>query len=203
MSLSFHFYPTLLNEYQRYTLSESQEAFDRLFKRINRIPEKDPEVLKRFASGISFEEAVLKGSASSFPEKLIAEAQMLLPKKRKTQQLVRFTESPISFYGYADVVGGAQVIDLKWTRKYEEGRFKDSFQNLYLYALKDFGFETMKYIVCDGNRIHQEEYRLGEYDFAPLLIKMKSFADFLLAHRQMIRDKKIIQERDWGLFENF
>ena len=149
LNYQFHFYPTLLNEYQRYLNAPSLVTKGKLLNRINRVPERDPEVLDRFKKGISFESAVLKNRAGEFKLNLIQEAFDLLPKRKKTQQLLSFQHQNIRFYGYADVLGEGRVIDLKSTAKHRPGRHDLNFQTLYLYALIDAGFKQMEYIICD------------------------------------------------------
>ncbi|KPM47484.1 hypothetical protein [Jiulongibacter sediminis] len=200
MNYQFHFYPTLLNEFQRYFKEPDQESKKRLLNRINRIPETDPEVLQKFKKGIRFEEAVLKDKSSEISFELIEEARSLLPISRKTQQLVSFIHQNIRFYGFADVLGEERVIDLKSTAKHRPGRHDLNFQNLYLYALQDYGFKSMEYIICDFEQIFVESYQLREYDFDPLLQQMEEFRAFVLAHRNLITDKKIIQEIQPDLF---
>lgn len=200
MAVTFHFYPTLLNEYKRYLNNPSEENKDSLFRRINRIPESDPAVLAKFKRGISFEDAVLKGKASHFSPEIIAEAKQQLPQNFQTQKYIEFVYENIRFYGYADVVGEHRVIDLKSTARHKEGRHDFNFQNLYLYALKDFGFHTMEYHICDGQKLYIERYEKNDYNFDYLLNQMKSFADYLIENEHLIIDKKIVQYRKPDLF---
>ncbi|MFT5885230.1 MAG: hypothetical protein ACI9IP_001690 [Arcticibacterium sp.] len=200
MEYQFQFYPTLLNEYQRYLRDPNSSTKYKLLNRINRIPEKDPEVLARFKKGISFEAAVLKNQGGEFKPELIQEASDLLPKRKKTQQLLSFQHKNIRFYGYADVLGGGRVIDLKSTSKHKAGRHDLNFQTLYLYALLDAGFKRMEYIICDFNKIYIELYEAEHYDFDKLLKKMESFRNFLLEHKHVITDKKIMRPTPIGLF---
>lgn len=201
MNYQFHFYPTLLNEFQRFSKNPGEEAKNHLLNRINRVPETNPEVLQKFKRGIRFEEAVLKDKASEIPFELIEEARSLLPASLKTQQLVSFIHENIRFYGFADVLGEGRVIDLKSTANYQPGRHDLNFQNLYLYALRDFGFKSMEYIICDFDKIYLERYQLDEYDFKPLLRQMENFREFVLDHIRLITDKKIIRGVQPNLFD--
>lgn len=200
MTKTFHFYPTLLNEFQRFSNNPTEENRLNLVRRINRIPETDPAVLAKFKRGNSFEDAVLKGKKSSFPVELVAEAKAQLPEHFQSQKFIEFVHKNIRFYGYADVVGEKKVIDLKSTAKHRAGRHDFNFQNLYLYALKSFGFETMEYHICDGDRLYIEKYELQSYDFDYLLNQMERFATFLEENETLISDKKIIQYRESDLF---
>ncbi|SOE20626.1 hypothetical protein SAMN06298216_1111 [Spirosomataceae bacterium TFI 002] len=200
MNKTFHFYPTLLNEYERFAKNPSEENKDKLFNRINRIPESDPAVLAKFKRGISFEDAVLKNKDSKFPPELIAKAQEQLPQSFKSQKFIEFVHDNIQFYGYADVVGESRVIDLKSTANHRPGRHDHNFQNLYLYALKDFGFKCMEYHICDGENLYLEKYDIDTYDFEYLLDQMKNFSIFIEENENMVKDKKIIQYRQPDLF---
>jgi hypothetical protein len=198
----FQFYPTLLNEYHRFLQNPVSENEKRLFDRINRIPETDPEVLAKFRRGISFEDAVVKDKSFELDESLVQKARNLLPAKRKTQQLVEFRHKNIRFYGYADILGNGRVIDLKSTSNHCPGRHDFNFQNLYLYALLDAGFKTMEYVICDFKDIYHEVYLAETLDFEHFLLELEEFADFLLQHENRVTDKKIIQRPgNIGLFE--
>lgn len=198
---TFNFYPTLLNEYHRFLKHPSEESKSKLLKRINRVPETDPAILAKFKKGISFESAVVKNKPGNFEPKLIEEAASLLPKRRKTQQLLSFKHKNIKFYGYADVLGEARVIDLKSTANHKAGRHDFNYQTLYLYSLIDAGFKSMEYIICDFEKIYVETYKASTYDFDSMLLEMESFRDFLIENKSQIRDKKIMVERTQSLFD--
>ncbi|MDP5121002.1 MAG: PD-(D/E)XK nuclease family protein [Spirosomaceae bacterium] len=199
--LRYQFYPTLLNEYHRYLANPSKDAFDMLINRINRVPITDPELLKKFGKGISFESAVLKDKPHQFAPELVSGAREMLPTKLKSQQFIQFTHKDIRFYGYADVVGEGRVIDIKTTKTHRPNRHDFNFQNLYLYALKDAGFRQMDYLICDFNKLYVETYDAEVYDFNYLLNEMEQFAAFVEEHKSLITDKKIfIEEIQGGLF---
>lgn len=199
--LRYQFYPTLLNEYHRYLTHPSKDAFDKLINRINRVPITDPELLKKFGKGISFEAAVLKEKPHHFKPELISGAREMLPTKLKSQQFIQFIHKNIRFYGYADVVGEGRVIDIKTTKTHRPNRHDFNFQNLYLYALQDAGFRQMDYLICDFNQLYVETYDVEVYDFGYLLNEMEQFAAFVEEHKNLITDKKIfIEEIQGGLF---
>lgn len=200
MNYQFHFYPTLLNEYRRYISNPSREQHQKLLNRINRVPETDPDILKRFKRGNSFEDAVLKGKLSEFDPKLIQEAKDYLPSPFKSQHFIQGTFDNVRFYGYADVIGENRVIDLKSTANHKPGRHDFNFQNLYLYCLRAFGFTKMEYLICDGKEIYLESYDIDTYDFDPLLQELKEFSEFLVKNQSLVKDKKIMQVRENDLF---
>lgn len=199
--INYQFYPTILNEYQRYLNRPTAEQKEQLLRRINRIPEFDPELLAKFQKGISFEEAVLKDKPHDFSEEMVQQARNWLPKRSKTQQLIQFVFQNIRFYGYADVVGEGRVIDIKTTSNYRTNQHETNFQNLYLYGLKAAGFRQMEYLIYDFKTLHVETYYLDSYDFQPMLDKMVLFSQFIEQHKTLITDKKIrIEEPEGGLF---
>lgn len=199
--LRYQFYPTLLNEYHRYATNPSQDTFDKLLNRINRVPITDPELLRKFGKGISFEDAVLKDKPHKFKTELVNEAKSMLPKRLKSQQFIQFIYKDIRFYGYADVVGDGRVIDIKTTQTHRPHRHDHNFQNLYLYALKEAGFRQMDYLICDFNQIYLETYNVETYDFGYLLNEMEQFAAFVEENKALITDKKIlVEEIQGGLF---
>ncbi len=198
--ISYHFYPTLLNQYTKYLKDPSAQNRQILFNKINRIPETDPQVLAKFKKGISFEDAVVKNKPTQdFKPNLIAEAKELLPSKFKSQVFIEFYHKNIRFYGYADIVGKNEVIDLKSTSNYKEGGHLENFQNLYLYALRNQGFETMTYVICDFEKIIVESYDLATYDFKKKLTEMESFCQFIEQYLEFIKDPKIRRIEDKGL----
>lgn len=198
--ISYHFYPTLLNQYAKYAKEPTAQNRQVLLNKINRIPETDPVILAKFKKGISFEDAVIKNKISlDFNENLVKEARNHLPLKFKSQVFIEFYHKNIRFYGYADIVGKNEVIDLKSTSNYKEGNHLENFQNLYLYALKNQGFDTMKYVICDFEKIHLESYSLDTYDFKKKLAEMEDFSQFIEKYLEFIKDPKIRKVEDKGL----
>lgn len=200
MTYLFHFYPTLLNAFANYKKAQTKEAFQQLIDRINRVPERDQEILKKFRRGNSFEKEVLQNKPRDFSPELINNCHQLLPHNFKSQYKVSFLIENIHFYGYADVVGQKRIIDLKSTSYFFPDRHKNNFQNLYLFGLKEYGFEQMEYLTTDGKDVYHEIYALEEIDFSYFLEGMKQFSYFLMEHRSLIQDKKILQEAGTDLF---
>jgi hypothetical protein len=199
--IKYKVYPTLLNEYQNYLFEPNEEGKQRLINRINRVQDYDLETLNKFKKGSCFEDAVLKDNRHDFDHSKVLEAREMLPERYISQKLIKFSHQNILFYGYADVVSDRKIIDIKTTSRYKEGRYFDNFQNLYLYGLKDIGFEIMEYLIFDFEKIHIESYSLESYNFEPMLMKMEGFAVFLEENRSQIRDKKIfVEEQLGGLF---
>jgi CRISPR/Cas system-associated exonuclease Cas4 (RecB family) len=199
--IKYRLYPTLLNEFGKYLGSPTLEMRTQLLNRINRIRDFDDATLKRMKNGSNFEDAVLKKKPHVFEKKIVEEIRNMLPTSRIEQMPIKFTHQNIQFYGYADVVGEGKVIDIKTTSSYKPNKFQHNFQNLYMYALKDRGCNSMEYIIYDFKEIHIETYSLATYDFGAMLHHMELFTEFLEENRPFITDKKIfVEEVSGGLF---
>ena len=200
--IKYRLYTTLLNEFGKYLGSPTLEMRTQLLNRINRIRDFDDATLKRMKNGSNFEDAVLKKKPHVFEKKIVEEIRNMLPTSRIEQMPIKFTHQNIQFYGYADVVGEGKVIDIKTTSSYKPNKFQHNFQNLYMYALKDRGCNSMEYIIYDFKEIHIETYSLATYDFGAMLHHMELFTEFLEENRPFITDKKIfVEEVSGGLFE--
>jgi len=200
--IKYRLYPPLLNEFGKYLGSPTLEMRTQLLNRINRIRDFDDATLKRMKNGSNFEDAVLKKKPHVFEKKIVEEIRNMLPTSRIEQMPIKFTHQNIQFYGYADVVGEGKVIDIKTTSSYKPNKFQHNFQNLYMYALKDRGCNSMEYIIYDFKEIHIETYSLATYDFGAMLHHMELFTEFLEENRPFITDKKIfVEEVSGGLFE--
>ncbi|MFN8430102.1 MAG: hypothetical protein U0V04_09000 [Spirosomataceae bacterium] len=199
--IRFRVYPILLNEFAKYLSNPSLENRNSLVNRINRVSDFDEETLAKFRKGTSFEDAVLKNKKSDFDPKIIEKVKEMLPKSYVSQLVLKFNYGEVQFYGFADVVGEGRVIDLKTTSSYKENKYKTNFQNLYLYALKEKGFNQMEYIIYDFEGIRHEIYPLETYDFGLQLHYMEMFTEFLDENRRFITDKKIfVEPQSGGLF---
>ena len=196
--IKYRLYPTLLNEFGKYLSSPTLEMRTQLLNRINRVRDFDDDTLRRMIKGSNFEDAVLKNKPHGFVIEIVEKVRQLLPVVRVAQMPVKFVHQNIQFYGFADVVGEGKVIDIKTTSSYKANKFRNNFQNLYMYALKDKGCTSMEYIIYDFKKIHIETYLLETYDFNPMLHHMELFAEFLEENRSYISDKKIFVEKIVG-----
>ena len=185
--MKYKVYPTLLNLYARFEkgLVSEQELLDR----INRVPVPQTEAQ---AKGVSFENAVLKGTNEDlFDPHVIIKSRTLLPKPLTATQV--YCESLIGevlFYGFVDVLGQCMAADLKSTRTYTPCKFAEDHQNLYLPALSKRGISTLRYIVTDFSDVYFEDYSLDS-DFSLQYKQIAAFVDFLEAHRKQIIDRRI------------
>lgn len=182
-------YASLLDEFGRYQRGVSTK--ENLLNKINRIRDFDDETFSRMQRGTRFEKAVLKDAPHEFDAAIVNAVRALLPKNYATQYAVSFIDRKTLFYGYADVVGDRRVIDIKTTANFNPEKYRNSFQNLYLYALKNQGAEKMEYIVYDFKTLHHLVYTFQEIDFSFFLNNMNAFMEFLELNRNHITDTKI------------
>ncbi len=185
--MKYKVYPTLLNLYARFEkgLASEQELLDR----INRVPVPQTEAQ---AKGVSFEDAVLKGTDEElFDPDIIIRSRLLLPDPvLATQVYCEHLIGETLFYGFVDAVGRALAVDLKSTAKYTEGRFEEDHQNLYLPALQKKGVSKLRYVITDFSDLFTEEYDLST-DFSVQFRQIQAFTEFLEQHREQITDRRI------------
>lgn len=186
----YRLYPTLLNTFARYQrgyLSE-QELLDS----INRVPVPQTEAQAR---GVSFEEAVIKGTGEEyFDAEILRKARALLPRPMvATQVYCQYELDEVLLYGYVDVIGRTLAVDLKTTGSYSPGRFVYNHQNFYLLALRPKGIRSLRYVITDFREVYQEDYNL-DMDFSRQEQQIKAFCAFLETHRELITDQKVFVE---------
>jgi hypothetical protein len=187
--VKYKVYPTLLDEFQRF--QKGIITLENMLNRINRIRDFSEEQLAKMNKGTRFEKVVLGEPNEEFDPRAIQEVQSLLPAQFQAQYLVKSIIGEVQLYGLADVVGERRVIDIKTTQVFSENRYKEGYQNLYLYMLKDQGCETMEYVVYDFQEVRHLVYRLEDLDIDRYLQGIKEFTQFLEEHRSEITDKRI------------
>ncbi len=187
--IHYQLYPSLLNTFayfQKGYLNE-QELLDR----INRVP--TPQTAAQ-ARGVSFEEAVIKGTnEDAFNVEILQKARKLLPRPMvATQVYCQFQLQDVLIYGYVDVLGKTLAADLKTTAQYRPGRFATDHQNFYLPALRAKGVRSLRYIITDFKEVYQEDYSL-QTDLSVQISQLEEFRLFLENHRSEITDAKIFR----------
>lgn len=193
MNINYRFYPSLLNVFSRY-MSGGNLSVQALVDSINRVPTPTTAAQER---GISFEEAVVKGTDEDrFDAELLRKVRKLLPRPIvDTQVYCQWQIDDVLFYGYVDLIGKFKAVDLKTTASYQSGRYIHNHQNLYLHALKKKGIRLMEYVIAefrpDGSTdVHVESYPLT-HPIDKQLEEIRLFKAFLEEHRSLITDKKI------------
>jgi len=185
--VAYRFYPSLLNTYSRYLQGKLSEQD--LLDRINRVPIPQTEAQKR---GVSFEDAVLKGmGVEHFDKEILAAVRRRLPQPIvKTQVYCQYQLADALVYGFVDILGKNEAVDLKTTSYYEPDRFQQDHQNFYLPALISRGVQQMRYLITDFKQVYEEIYP-ADTDFAGQLEELYSFKTFLDERRDLITDAKI------------
>ncbi|GAB3761894.1 PD-(D/E)XK nuclease family protein [Spirosoma pomorum] len=186
--VNYRFYPSLLNTFSRY-LSGGNLSIQQLIDSINRVPTPTTAAQEQ---GISFEEAVIKGTDEErFNPDILKKVRKLLPRPIvDTQVFCQWQIDDVLFYGYVDLIGSFKAVDLKTTGSYQPGRFVNNHQNLYLHALKRKGIKLMEYVITDFSDVYVESYSLT-HPIEKQLEEIRLFKAFLEEHRALISDKKI------------
>jgi hypothetical protein len=185
--IAYRFYPSLLNTYSRFLQGKISEQ--ELLDRINRVPIPQTEAQYR---GVSFEDAVLKGiGEEQFDAQLLQTVRQRLPKPIvKTQAYCQYQIGDVLIYGFVDVLGKKEAVDLKTTSHYSVGRFQQDHQNFYLPALYFRGVRQMRYLITDFEQVYEEIYE-AETDFTGQLEELYDFKIFLDERRDLITDVKV------------
>lgn len=191
--INYRFYPSLLNVFSRYVRGGNLSAQE-LIDTINRVPTPTTAAQER---GISFEEAVVKGTDEDrFDPELIRKVRKLLPRPIvDTQVYCQWQIDDVLFYGYVDLIGKFKAVDLKTTGSYQKDRYLFNHQNLYLHALKRRGIKLMEYVIAEFPAegqpgVYVESYSLM-HPIEKQLEEIQLFKAFLEEHRSLITDKKI------------
>ncbi len=191
--IHYRVYPTLLNVFSRY-LHGGNITVQALIDTINRVPTAATPAQER---GISFEEAVVKGTDEDhFDVGLLQKVRKLLPRPIvDTQVYCQWEIDDVLFYGYVDLIGQYKAVDIKTTASYQPGRFTNNHQNLYLHALKRKGIKLMEYVIAEFKPDGQTDVHLESYPLMhPIdrqLEEIRLFKAFLEEHRPLITDKKV------------
>lgn len=189
--VAYRFYPSLLNTYSRFLQGKISEQD--VLDRINRVPIPQTEAQFR---GVSFEDAVLKKvGEEQFDPQIIATVRQKLPSPIvKTQAYCQYQVGDVMIYGFVDVLGRKEAVDIKTTSHYETQRFFQDHQNFYLPALYGRGVRQMRYLITDFVSVYEEIYPASA-DFEGQLEELYSFKMFLEEHREQITDAKIFAKK--------
>ena len=189
--VAYRFYPSLLNTYSRFLQGKISEQA--MLDRINRVP--IPQTEAQF-KGVSFEDAVLKKiGEEQFDSQIITTVRQKLPSPIiKTQAYCQYQVGDVMIYGFVDVLGRKEAVDIKTTSHYETQRFLQDHQNFYLPALYGCGVRQMRYLITDFVGVYEEIYPAST-DFEGQLEELYSFKMFLEEHREEITDAKIFAKK--------
>lgn len=198
------FYPSLLDAYKWYQQSESEMSEQELINRINRVElESDAadkgkwfnELVDLSLKGLEkHKECYLSGPALDIVNRLQGSAKQV-----HTCTQIDVDGKIVELYGYIDFVKEDKVIDLKTTKNYELGKYKDSLQlHFYPMSLIDEGNEIneFEFLVTDFDNVYSEVYRVN-YEISKALITdaCRELIRFVEIKKNLITDKKIFNQQ--------
>lgn len=197
---NYRFYPSLLDAYTWYASSENENAEQDFLNKINRVPFSSKEADK----GTIFNEFIdnsldmwekfglsyVDGIAVEIIEKLQGSQKQLF-----TSTTIEFDGISVELYGYLDYLKLEKVVDLKTTKAYELGKYKNSLQlHFYPVSLIDNGceIEQFEFLVTDFEDVYSETYPVDYNTSKNILIsKCKELIKFIESKRDLITDRKI------------
>lgn len=211
----YRLYPSLLDSYQWYKSSESETSEQELLNKINRLPFTSEaadkgtwfnELIDLSLKGLSkYKLEYLSGPAQEIASRLQGAAKQIF-----TSTLIEIDGKLVELYGYIDYMKLDRTIDLKTTKEYKLGKYKDSLQlHFYPVSLIDEGNEIneFEFLVCDFDNVYSEVYDVN-YDVSKniLMDACRELIRFIEIKKDLITDKKIfglenvvIAERDFEL----
>ena len=201
--MQYKIYPSLLDAYNWYASSESETATQELIDKINRLPFQsdaadrgtcfnkliDAELEGRERFGFNF----VTGLAKDICDRLEGAQRQLF-----VSTVIEVDGVMVELYGYLDYLKYDIVTDLKTTKQYELGKYKDGMQrHVYPVALIDHGnqINNFEFLVTDFNVVYPELYPV-DYDKSKAIIvdSCRQLIRFLETHKDIITDKKIFNQ---------
>lgn len=158
--------PSLLNSYQYYINDEWKSPADSRADFLKTLSREKFEPNEAMTKGISFENDIFNICNDGFPNLDNQESWDLKHKiafivdgglwQESVKKDIAVGNQEFLLYGRTDVIKRDTIYDIKYTRKYELGKFLDSSQHLiYLYCS---GLPKFKYLVSDGKDYWIEDY---------------------------------------------
>ena len=212
MSLSkpdYRFYATLLDSYNWYLKSESDECLQELIDKINRVPFESEAASKGTAFNALIDSILLRGydklgeeitkfDSFEFKTSLVKEIAEILTgsvTQYRTSSLIQTSKGLVEIYGYIDYVQYYKAIDLKCTGSYDLGKFKDSMQrHVYPVCLAKEGIfvDEFEFLVTDYRGIFRESYKVNLEESQKEIVNVcESLIDFLEIKKSEITDRKV------------
>ena len=210
---NYKFYATLLHAFNWYQVSESENAEQEFIDKINRVPITDEKALERMEIGTQLNDLIdynLKHNlienrefittdkfefSSEIVNKITHHLQGSIP-QYYTETIIRCNGNSVLVYGYIDYILTNKIIDLKTTKTYELGKYKDSMQ-MHLYPICLFNNEGIiadefEFLVTDFKEVYTETYPINLIDSnTKLAVTCNLLIEFLEAKKELITNKKI------------
>ncbi len=196
----YKFYPSLLDAYNWYASSESEDAEKEFIDKINRVKFQSDAADKGTWFNELIDTALVGGSrfGLNYLSGVALEVYELLEgsiAQQFTCTQIEVNGVCVELYGYIDYVKQDRVTDLKTTSNYDLGKYKDSMQlHFYPVSLIDNGCEIneFEFLVTDFKDVYSETYAV-DYNVSLNALKQscQQLINFLEAKRELITDKKI------------
>lgn len=212
----YRFYATLLDAFSWYLKSESEHAERELLDKINRVPETDERAIERMGKGTAFNNLVdfmidaelsiedltatseYNGMRFEFNGSVVNEIANYLKgatKQYRTSGLIIANGVWVELYGDIDYLLLNKSIDLKTTKEYELGKYKDSMQrHVYPVCLHIEGvtIDEFEFLSTDFTSVFHETYKVDIAEsWAILSNHCAMLIDFIEARKHLITDEKI------------
>lgn len=100
----------------------------------------------------------------------------------------------VHLYGYADGVFSSVIRDIKTTKQYKVGKYRDGWQAyVYTYCLKQMGgiVTDFVYDVTDFREVYAEHYNAKRLDLRDRISEMEEFIQYIEDKRGMINNPKL------------
>ena len=213
----YKFYATLLDSFLWYKRSESEFAEQEFINRINRVQETDAEKIWTMGRGTALnnliDSIILNGydklgedvtifDSYDFPTYLVNTLVDTLTGSAcqiYTSITIKVNGVDVLLYGYIDYILLNKCIDLKTTKEYALGKYKDSMQ-MHLYpvclANKNIDVDTFEFVAVEfssrGANIYSESYPVNIAQSTSHLISVcEELIAFIEAKKHLITDVKI------------
>lgn len=169
--------PSLINSYQYYINDQFKSPADSRADFLKTLSRKKFEPSEAMQKGIDFEEAIREVCETKEVEEIfhfsnfenyeerIREAEIVNILSRivkggiwqaTCKKDLQVNDQDFLLYGRCDVIKADIVFDIKYTSKYELGKFSDSIQHLiYLYCLD---LPKFSYLISNGKEWWREDY---------------------------------------------
>ena len=199
--------PSLLNSYQYYINDEFKSPADSRADFLKTLSKEKLELNEAMQKGIDFEAKVFSycnerswecnyvmEQHSSMPDQALNIAMIVNGGlwQQTCKKDLHIGNKEFLLYGKMDVVKRDTVYDIKFTSKYELGKFLDSSQHLiYLYCT---GLPKFQYLISDG-----EDYWIEDYhNHANIENEIKSKISDFLGYLENDKEAKEMFETKWG-----
>jgi hypothetical protein len=177
--------PTLIQSWQYWFNydGENEESVHSSF--LNTLQRIKTQTTCAMQNGIDFEEKIMSIAESS----ILTDCEINLSPHNEIAKIVKgglfqvplkkqidFDDFNILLYGRADVIKFDTVFDIKFTSKYELGKFSNSVQHLlYMFCSE---LEKFSYLISDGESYWKEDYFINSNNVRSQLIS--KINDFII-----------------------